>query len=219
MSWPKIVSGFCLTFALSACAKQEQQPPAEPTARPGASEDRSQVQARARLRAVVRDRSFLETLPESVRSTTLTKPFVARMVILYMVDDRGAARGAQASDLAQSGITPEALRAVVQWNLTSLLGDPVSCTSHSLTEPPRRHYYESSRLLLDRQWAELAARAGTVVVAAPSNDTLFVACNPTPEVLQKLAVIVQNTYPHSPRPVSPSLLTWSQDGWRELPTP
>ena len=50
-------------------------------------------------------------------------------------------------------------------------------------------------------------------------DTLFVACNPTPEILRKLSVLVQNTYPHSPRPVSPSLLTWSKDGWRELPAP
>jgi hypothetical protein len=218
MSWPKIVSGFCLTLALAGCAKQ-QPPAANPTTQPAAAEDRSQVAARARLRAVVRDRSFLDNLPESVRTTTLTKPFAARMVILYMVDDRGAARGAQAADLAESGIAPEALRAVVQWNLGSLLGDPVSCTSHSVSEPARRHYYESSRLLLDRQWAELAARAGTVVVAAPSNDTLYVACNPTPEVLHKLAVIVQNTFPHSPRPVSPSLLTWSEDGWRELPAP
>jgi len=218
MSWAKIVSGFGLTLALAGCAKQ-QPAAAEPSAPPAASDDRHQVAARARLRAVVRDRSFLEQLPESVRNTTISKPFLARMVVLYMVDDRGAARGAEESDLLESGVTRQALRAVVEWNLSSLLGDPVSCASHSVSEPARRNYYESSRLLLDRQWAELAARAGTVVVAAPSNDTLFVACNPTPEVLQKLAVIVQNTYPHSPRPVSPSLLTWSQGGWRELPAP
>ncbi len=82
-------------------------------------------------------------------------------------------------------MTREALRAVAEWNLASLLGDPVSCTNHSVTEPAHRHYYESSRLLLDKQWADLAAQAGTVVVAAPSNDTLFVACNPDPRDFAK----------------------------------
>jgi hypothetical protein len=221
MSWPKIVSGFGLTLALAGCGGQGA-PAARPPAQPGASEspvaDRNQQAARARLRAVIRDRSFLENLPEAERNTTMSEPFAGRMAVLYLVDDRGAARGAQASDLVQSGVTRAALRAVVEWNLATMLGEPVSCTSHAVNEPPRRHYYESSRLLLDKQWTELA-RAGTVVVAAPSNDTLFVACNPTPAVLQQLAVIVQNTYPHSPRPVSSSLLTWNGGGWRELPGP
>jgi len=219
MSWPKIVSGFSLTFALASCSTQ-QTPAADPASQPGGPgaslESRNQEAARARLRAVIRDASFLEHLPESARATTMTEPFSARMVVLYLVDDRGAARDAQASDLVASGVTREALRAVVEWNLSTLLREPLSCMSHAVGEPAHHSYYESSRLLLDKQWADLA-KAGTVVVAAPSNDTLFVACNPNPDTLQKLSVIVQNTYPHSPRPVSPSLLTWSPDGWRELP--
>ncbi len=222
MSWREIVPGFYLTLLLTGCVGQ-QTPAAEPAAQPGvptASPDGpNQKIARARLRAVIRDQSFLDHLPESVRATAMTEPFSARMVIWYMVDEGGAARDAQASDLAASGVTREALRAVVEWNLTSVLGAQVTCTSHSVSEPSHGRYYESSRLLLDKQWADLAAQVGTVVVAAPSNDTLFVACNPTPEILHKLAVIVQNTYPRAQRPVSPSLLTWSKDGWRELPAP
>ncbi|HEY0465498.1 MAG TPA: hypothetical protein VGC79_14885 [Polyangiaceae bacterium] len=222
MSWPKIVWGFCSTLTLFGCAEQ-QIPATEPSAQPGVAgsspDGGRQTAARARLRAVIRDRSFLEHLPESERSTTLSEPFSARMVILYMVDDRGAARGAQAADLLEAGVTRDALRAVVEWNLANLLGDRLSCTSHALTEPARHNYYESSRLLLDKQWAELAAQAGTVTIAVPSNDTLFVACNPTPEVLRKLSVVVQNTYPQAARPVSPSLLAWSKDGWQELPAP
>jgi len=219
MSWAKIASGFCLTLGLAGCAAQQSAaaPPLPQPGAPGSSEAERET-ARARLRAVIRDQSFLEHLPESVRTTTITEPFSGRMLVLYMVDDRGAARGAQAADLAEAGVTREALRAVVEWNLASQLRDPVSCASHAIGEPAHHGYYESSRLLLDKQWADLAA-AGTVVVAVPSNDTLFVACNPTPEILRKLSVLVQNTYPHSPRPVSPSLLTWSKDGWRELPAP
>src|SRR6478735_50057 len=211
----------CLTLALTGCAAQ-QSPATEPlvhTASAGVTPENSspEAAARARLRAVIRDQSFLEHLSDAVRVSTISEPFSGRMVILYLVDDGGAARGAQASDLTESGVTREALRAVVEWNLAQILKEPLSCTSHALGEPARHDFYESSRLLLDKQWADLAEKSGPVVVAAPSNDTLFVACNPTPEVRQKLSVVVQNAYPHAARPVSPSLLTWTKDGWSELP--
>jgi hypothetical protein len=220
MSCRKVLTSFSVLLTLCACAGQGAQP-AEPSAHaPGAApETKQQMAARGRLRAVIRDQSFLEQMPISVRAATLSEPFLGRMMILYLVDDRGAARGARASDLADAGVTHEALRAVVEWNLSRVLSEPLSCTSHALSEPAHHNYYESSRLLLDKQWADLAASGGTVVVAAPSNDTLFVACNPTPEVLKKLSVVVQNTYPHAARPVSASLLTWSTDGWHELPAP
>ena len=217
MPWRKILSGFSAVCALSGCAGQPSQASAPA---PGAApETQQQMTARARLRAVIRDQSFLEQMPIAVRANTISEPFFGRLVILYLVDDRGAARGAQAADLTDSGVTREALRAAVEWNLAKVLTEPLSCTSHAVSEPAHHNYYESSRLLLDKQWADLSALGGTVVVAVPSNDTLFVACNPSQETLHKLSVIVQNTYPHAARPVSSSLLTWSTDGWRELPAP
>lgn len=217
----KVISALCSTFLVAGCAGQQQaSATSSQLAAPSASPDSARRDAsRARLRAVIRDRSFLDNLPEAVRASTITEPFYGRMVILYLVDDRGAARGAQAADLAESGVTREALRAVVEWNLSQALSKPLTCTSHAVTEPAQHNYYESSRLLLEKQWADLAARSGTIVVAVPSNDTLFVACNPTQEVLKKMAVIVQNSYPRAARPVSPSLLTWTKDGFRELPAP
>jgi len=217
MSWHQLVSKVCLALALGGCARG-QGPAVDPPPNPANADARHRERARARLRAVIRDQSFLEHLPESVRATTISEPFAGRMVLLYMVDDQGAARGAQAADLAEAGVSREALRAVVEWNLAQALRVPVSCSNHLVSEPAHREYYESSRLLLNEQWANLA-QAGTIVVAVPSNDTLFVACNPTPEILQKLAVVVQNTYPRATGPVSPALLTWSKDGWRELPAP
>ena len=217
MSWGTIVSALWLTLSLASCGGTPV-PAASPSTPPGAApEPLTQRAARARLRAVVRDQSFVEHLPESERATMISEPFSGRMVVLYLVDDRGAARAARASDLVDSGVTRDALRAVVEWNIANLLRDPPSCTSHAVTEAAHHGYYESSRLLLAKDWAALAEKTGKIVVAVPSNDTLFVACNPTPEVLQKLSVVVQNSYPQAARPVSPSLLTWSKDGWQELP--
>jgi len=222
MFWRKIVLALCSMLTLDSCAAQQTSSaaPSGPLAAPSASTDGAHRDAaRARLRAVIRDQAFVDRLSDAVRTTTISEPFSGRMVVLYQVDDRGAARGAQTTDLEESGVTREALRAVVEWNLAHVLSEPLSCTSHAVTEPAHHDYYESSRLLLDKQWEKLAASAGTVVVAVPSNDTLFVACNPTPEILQKLSVVVQNTYPRAARPVSPSLLTWTRDGFRELPPP
>jgi len=219
MSGWRVASKLCSMLTLLACTPQPP-PPVQASPQTSAAQpapQSSEAALRARLRAVIRDKAFLDKLPEPVRATTITEPFSGRMVILYLVDDRGAARGAEPADLTASGVTRDSLRAVVEWNLAQGLKEPLTCTSHALGEPARHGFYESSRLLFDKQWAELAAKAGTVVVAAPSNDTLYVACNPTAEVLQKLAVIVQNTYPRAARPVSPSLLSWSKDGWRELP--
>jgi hypothetical protein len=108
---------------------------------------------------------------------------------------------------------------VADWNLAGTLAGAPTCERDSVTTIAVGNYYESSRLLLDKQWSDLAAKQGAVVVAAPSNDVLLVTCNPSPALLKKLAVAVQNTYPRAPHPISPSLWSWATGGWQELKLP
>ncbi len=78
-----------------------------------------------------------------------------------------------------------------------------------------QNYYESSRLLLTGQWSDLAVKAGgPVVVAAPSNDVLVIACSPSATVLDKLSAIAVKLWQSADRPLSPSLLEWTGNGWR-----
>jgi len=116
MFWRKIALAQCSMFVLAGCAAQQTSAVGSPAQleAPSASTDSAHRDAaRARLRAVIRDQSFVDHLSEAVRATTISEPFSGRMVILYQVDDNGAARGAQTADLEESGVTREALRAVV----------------------------------------------------------------------------------------------------------
>jgi len=224
MNWGKYVrvtSVFWVLLALSGCASA---PPTANRAQPTTASDAHPADAnatamRAQLTAVIRDQSFLDSLPKDQQGKLISEPFLGHLVVLYMVDEHGAARIAEAEDLRKAEVARAALRAVVQWNLATLLPSVASCERDAVTAFTHGNYYESSRLLLDQQWSDLAAKKGNVVVAVPSNDALFVACDPSPAVLQKLTVTVQNTYPHATRPISQSLLGWSNGSWQELKPP
>jgi uncharacterized protein YtpQ (UPF0354 family) len=205
-------------LALSACAPQV--PAAAPSQPPPAGEQSTAAKAtRSQFTAVVRSDSFLASLPEQERAQAISEPLAVGLVIVYMVDQHGVARLARPEDLSDSGVTRDALRAVAEWNIAATLPDALSCERDSITSPAAGRFYQSSRLLLDKQWSDLAAKKGQVIVAVPSNDTLFVTCDATPATVKKLATAIQNTYPRAAHPVSPSILRWTPSGWQELKPP
>jgi hypothetical protein len=173
---------------------------------------------RAELTAVVRAASFADSLPAAQRAQLISEPLEPGMVIVYMVDLHGAARIAEERDLQASGVSREALRAVVEWNLGTALPmpRPLACDPGTITALTHGNYFESSRLLVTKQWTELAAAKGRIVVAVPRNDMLFVSCNPTPATIEQLSTSVRNWWPRADHPVSPALLSWTGSGWEEL---
>jgi hypothetical protein len=205
-------------LALSACAPQA--PAAAPAQQPSAGEQSAGAKAtRSQFTAVVRADSFLASLPEQERAQAISEPFAPGLVIVYMVDQRGVARPARPEDLQDSGVTRDALRAVAEWNVAAALPEALSCERDSITSFAAGSFYQSSRLLLDKQWSDLAAKKGQIIVAVPSNETLFVACDASPATVKKLATTIQNTYPRAARPVSPSVLRWTPSGWQALNPP
>jgi hypothetical protein len=176
---------------------------------------------RAELTAVVRAPGFLDTLPPAQRAKVISEPLEPGMVVVYMVDLHGAARIAQAEDLTASGVTRDALRAVVEWNLGVAFPVPPAfkCEPGSVGGITHDNYFESSRLLLTKQWTDLAAAKGHVVVAVPRNDTLFVSCNPTPANIEQLSTSIRNLWPRADHPVSPAVLSWNGSAWEELKPP
>ncbi len=213
-------SVFVMAVLLAGCAKQTlATQPAPAGSNVSATEPSPEAKAlRAQLTAVVRAASFVDTLPTTQRAQVISEPFEPGLVVVYMVDQHGAARIAQAEDLTASGVTREALRAVVEWNLSVALPLPPAfkCEPGTITSITAANYYESSRLLLTKQWTDLAAAKGHVVVAAPRNDSLFVACNPTPANINELTTTIHNLWPRADHPVSPALLSWTGSAWEEL---
>ena len=212
--WGALLTTLCLV----ACGGHG--PPAPPPAS-GAGDTRpgDAKATRAQLTAVIRAPTYLDGLTEDERAHALSEPFVPGLIIVYMVDVGGAARVARIEDLAVRGITRTALRAVAEWNVANALRGAPKCEPDTVATLATGNFYESSRLLLDKQWADLTATKGRVVVAVPKNDTLFVTCDPSADALKQLTVAVQNTYPRAPHPVSSALFAWSQSGWQELPAP
>jgi uncharacterized protein YtpQ (UPF0354 family) len=206
------------TIILAACAQQAPAAGLSSAPPPGPRPAEAKV-TRSQFTAVVRNDSFLAGLPENERAQAISEPFAASLVVVYMVDDHGIARLARPKDLSDSGVTRDALRAVAEWNIAAVLPEALGCERDAVTALPAGSFYQSSRLLLDKQWSDLAAKKGQVVVAVPSNDTLFVACDATPATFKKLATTIQNTYPRAARPVSPSILRWTPSGWQELKPP
>jgi uncharacterized protein YtpQ (UPF0354 family) len=209
-----------VTIALGACAPHTPSASpatAAPAQVPAASERPAHAKAtRSQFTAVVRSDSFLGGLPDKERAQAISEPLAAGLVIVYMVDQDGVARLARPEDLSDSGVTRDALRAVAEWNIAAALPEALSCERDSITALPAGSFYQSSRLLLDKQWSDLAAKKGQILVAVPSNDTLFVACDAAPATIKRLATTIQNAYPRAARPVSPSILRWTTSGWQEL---
>jgi hypothetical protein len=204
-----------VALALGACAPQV--PAATPSQPPSAGERSAATKAtRSEFTAIVRNDSFLASLPEQERAQAISEPFAAGLVIVYMVDERGVARLARSEDLKDSGVTRDALRAVAEWNVAAALPEALSCERDTITALPAGSFYQSSRLLLDKQWSDLAAKKGQITAAVPSNDTLFVTCDASPDTLEKLAIMIQNTYPRAAHPVSPAILRWTPSGWQAL---
>jgi uncharacterized protein YtpQ (UPF0354 family) len=173
--------------------------------------------SRSQLMAVIRPAGYLQELPEKVRAQVISEPFVADLLVLYVVDEGGAARGAKSEDLSASGTGREALSALARENLAGVLPPLMKCERDSVVVLAAQNYYESSRLLLGAQWADLAAKAGgSIVVAAPGNDVLVIACNPNPTVLGKLSAVALKLWQSADRPLSPSLFEWTGNGWRVL---
>lgn len=172
---------------------------------------------RSQLMAVIRPIAYLQALPEELRAKTLSEPFAANLLVIYVVDEGGAARGAKSEDLSATGVGREALPALVQQNLARVLPPLLKCERESVVVLAAQNYYESSRLLLTGQWSDLAAKAGgSVVVAAPGNDVLVIACNPSPGALSQLSAVALKVWQSADRPISPSLLEWTGNGWRVI---
>jgi len=208
-------------FLALSCAGSESPAAATPSSVHALEPTPEAKALRAQLTAVVRAPNYLDTLPAAQRKNVISEPLEPGMVVVYMVDQHGAARLAQAEDLTASGVTRDALRAVVEWNLGLALPVPpgFKCEPGTVTPFARDNYYESSRLLLTKQWADLAAAKGKVVVAAPRNDSLLVACNPTPANISELTTTIAKLWPRADHPVSPVLLNWTGSAWQELKSP
>lgn len=173
-----------------------------------------------RLFAVVRPSAYFEGIPADVRADSLFEPLTADLIVVYVLDEGGAVRGAKTSDLKDLSLTRGDVPAAARRNLTAALPLPSNqpdCRPHAVGLWQSGSYFESSRLLFSDYWQGMAQRTGrTIIAAAPAADSLVVVCDPTAEELVKLRKMVERLAQQAARPVSTTLLKWTAAGWREL---
>jgi uncharacterized protein YtpQ (UPF0354 family) len=173
-----------------------------------------------RLFAVIRPVGYFDGAPAEVRAESLFEPLTGDLVVVYVMDEGGAVRGAKASDLKDLGLSRTDVPTVARRNLGAELPVPPNqrdCRPHAVGVWRSGSYFESSRLLLSDYWQGMADRThSTIVAAAPAADSLVVVCDPTPDELVKLRGMVERLAQQAARPISNTLLKWTAAGWREL---
>jgi uncharacterized protein YtpQ (UPF0354 family) len=174
--------------------------------------------AAEQLMAVVRATTYFDGMPADVRSSTLSEPLLADLLLVYVVDQGGNVRSAQSNDLVSSSVARAELPQLVRKNLAAALPalpDSAVCQANSFTLLATGNYYESSRLLLSEFWSALARKSHrTLVVAAPASDALIVACDPSPSQLKQLQGAAEKIWAEAQRPLTKSLLQWTPGGWK-----
>jgi uncharacterized protein YtpQ (UPF0354 family) len=172
------------------------------------------------LMAIVRPVSYLQQIPNDVRRDILSEPLTASLLVVYVVDQGGDVRSVKAADLSGTGVSQDALPATARLNVAAALSVPpvqLACETNSVTVLASGNYYESSRLLVDQFWRDLADRTrASVVVAVPAADALVVACNPDHTQLLKLSQFIDAVSAKGQPPLSRALLKWTPGGWQEV---
>lgn len=173
-----------------------------------------------RLFAVIRPSGYFDGTPADVKAESLIEPLAADLLVVYVMDEGGAVRGAKTSDLKDLGLARTDVPAAALRNLTAALPVPPNqpdCRPHAVGLWRSGSYFESSRLLLSDYWQGMAQRTKlSIVAAAPAADSLVVVCDPTAEELVKLRKMVEQLGRQAARPVSNTLLKWTPTGWQEL---
>ena len=173
------------------------------------------------LVAILRDKQYVESIPDAQRRASLVEPFVGELSIVYVFDDPTSVRVARTEDLAAIGATRETMSALARENLAARLPatgfDHLKCSFNSVDTLETANFFESSRLLVTAPWAALTAKTKRrVVVAVPSTESLVVMCDPSAQMLGAVRRAVDETFAEAEAPVSRSFFKWTPKGWQEM---
>jgi hypothetical protein len=180
----------------------------------------------ADIRVVVRMADYVAQARKMVAGGLERAPIV-RLVAgdLWMIcvaDSPHGIRVLQHGDLGKLGLTEEKAIALGLKNVAAGLR-PLEADTHVLKPYTLTFatgdFYESSRMLLHDQWAEMSkAMGGHLVVAVPDNDFLIYGNGGGNGDRIVLSTFAKSVMEKAPKPMSATLFQWTQTGW-EVVTP
>jgi len=182
--------------------------------------DQTRPAERAQVRLVVRPDDYVAQARQQMAANKvelLARPLVAGLWIVPVVDAPRSMRLVTRDDLAVLKLDEEAMFELGRTNLREQLRP----LRDAAPVPRARELgrlgeddYESSRLILHAEWADLAAKMNNqLVVMVPASNLLIYGDGATAASLDALRALGREAARGSPRPLSLALLRWTMAGW------
>jgi uncharacterized protein YtpQ (UPF0354 family) len=175
----------------------------------------------ADVRVVVRMADYIAQARKATTDRPERAP-IARLVAgeLWMIcvaDSPHGIRVLQHTDLAKLGLTEDKAIALGLKNVAAAL-KPLEADTHVLKPYGLKFatgdFYESSRMLLHDQWAEMSkSMSGHLVVAVPNNDFLIYGNGGGNGDRMVLSTFAKTVIEKAPKPMSATLFQWTPTGW------
>lgn len=177
--------------------------------------------------AIVRTEAYLRQAAASSRDDLDEQPVARHLVgplwVLYAYDNSQGSGLLNARQYETLHLTRDQLDLTVVKNLERLLG-PLETKDRSLAFKDGMQVisngnpYESSRVLLYRQWQARAQRqAEPLLVSVPVQDVLVCARADRPGVAEAMRNLDARIARQGSFPISPVVLRWTSTGWIEEP--
>lgn len=171
------------------------------------------IAAPEQVMPVVRSIAMQSALAES---DAPMRPFVGDLLVYWVVDQPESISSLTNSMADMMELSPVALANLGQENLIARLPDlHAQPMDYGLTMLLLDGNYESSFLLLDTLWNDLAQQFGQVVVAVPARDLLIYADGDNTDAVASLRDIAERS--DFSYPLTRNLLVWTTKGWQVLP--
>ncbi len=177
----------------------------------------------ARVRAVIRDRQFVDRSNKALAdgAEIVAAPFIGDLVAVLVVEYPTGSTILQKADLAKLKLGQEDAMTLARRNLATTL-PPLSALAKRYLDGPVMYAiggpYESSRLLLPEAWASVAKESGgKLVVTAPGRDIVAYVQGDSKGDAAALKQFVQKTKQSQKYPVTAAVLRWTPEGWQVMP--
>ncbi|MYM68396.1 hypothetical protein GTP45_16390 [Pseudoduganella sp. FT55W] len=139
------------------------------------------------------------------------------LVTVAMLDTPSTARPLNTKDATRLSLSDDQLFALAAKNLQASL-EPLSSKAKPVGSGKigtlRGGYYETGRIALTADWADLAAaQSGTLLIAAPATDVILYISESSPTAIDALRALAKTVAAKSQTPLSQAVLKWRAEGW------
>jgi hypothetical protein len=176
------------------------------------------------VRSVLRPAAYVAELKKMAAdqpdSAPVARPFAGDLWELCVLDFPKGIRAMTARDLSAMHLSADEAFGLGTRNVAATLrplGDVARDVPDGAIGTIAGDFYNSSRLLMHRDWAALASRLdGELIVAVPDVSVVLYGRGNTPVAVDALAALARETMRRAERPISPTIFRWTSGGWVPL---